>query len=335
MSWSIVVRLTLHDRLDPGTVQERWEELGRQFTGVGRVGRVQVSRADDAADLLPGFADDAYGDRDPLLRVGVGASGRVLLVAAHHGAMDGLGLVGAAGRLGGLSLDSNARGVASDADATNFWIASVRRLVEALVRPPQRLWAARARRGAGDVLSSRTLGSVAGGSSGLLLAVTRGIRAWNSAAPRRARRGRLIVAMGLSRRPGTPMAPPDRDTAYVRLDAHHLRDLTDARETLEQTRPEPAFPQTEGLGIGPLVTRVLSNRLGSTVLASNLGLIEAPGLAALEFWPVPTGPAGVAVGLASSSTRSVLTVRGRRPWFDQDAIDRLATVVAQEWVGPQ
>src|SRR5690606_30929645 len=118
----------------------------------------------------------------------------------------------------------------------------------------------------------------------------------------------------------------------VRLDAHHLDTLSGARELLGSTRPEPAFPQTEGLGIGPLVTKALASRLGSTLLVSNLGLVDQPGLAALEFWPVPAGPSGVAVGLASTMTSSTVTVRARRPWFEPERTDRLADLVAEELV---
>lgn len=332
VAWSIVVRLTLQRPLDRATVQRRWEEMSLDHPGVGRSGTLLgwVADTEDGEALMTRFADEQYGDTDPLLRVALRSDGRVLLVAAHHGAMDGLGLLGAAGRLAGLVLESSARGVASDADHTSFWLASLRRLGEALVRPPQRLHAPRARRGNGDHLASRELVDVRVGSAALLLAAARAVRSWNATAPRRTRRGRLVVAMGLSRRPGRPMAPPDRDTAYARLDAHRLDSLAGSRQLLASTSPEPAFPQTEGLGIGPLVTRALASRLGSTLLVSNLGLVDQPGLAALEFWPVPTGPAGVALGLASTPTTSTVTVRTRRPWFGTEETDRLADLVARQ-----
>jgi hypothetical protein len=331
VAWSIVVRLRLARPLDEATVRSRWQEMAAAHAGVGRVGAVETATDSDAGDLVTGFSDLPYGDREPLLRVGMSSDGEVLLVAAHHGAMDGLGLLGAAGRLAGVDLATNASGVASDADATNFWVASLRRLVEAFVRPPQRLFSRRARRGAGDVLTSHDLGPSRGGSAVLLLAAARAVRLWNARGPRRARKGRLIVAMGLSRRPGTPMPPPDRDTAYVRLDAHRIDDLATSRDVLAATRPEPAFPQTEGFGIGPLVTKLLSNRLGSSVLVSNLGVVDTPDVTSIEFWPVPTGPAGVAVGLATTSTTSTITVRARRPWFDADDVERLGGLIADEF----
>lgn len=331
VTWSIVLRITLAQPLSTAQVQSRWEAMASEHPGVGRAGTVCVAESVDAGERLGPFSDRPYGDTDPLLRVALGSDGTVLLVAVHHGAMDGLGLLGAAGRLAGVDLPSNARGVPSDADATNFWVASLRRLVEALVRPPMRLLSRRARRGAGDVLVSRDLGGSRGGSAVLLLAAARAGRVWNASAPRRARRGRLVVAMGLSRRPGTPMPPPDRDTAYVRLDAHTLDDLAAAGEVLAGTQPEPAFPPSEGFGIGPLVTKVLASRLGSTVLVSNLGVVSGSGLMGLEFWPVPAGPAGVTIGLATTPTSSTVTVRVRRPWFDADAAERLGDLVAREF----
>ena len=49
-------------------------------------------------------------------------------------------------------------------------------------------------------------------------------------------------------------------------------------------------------GVGPLVTRLLAPRLGSTLLISNLGLLGRPGVERLEFWPVPSGPAAAEQG---------------------------------------
>ncbi len=138
--------------------------------------------------------------------------------------------------------------------------------------------------------------------------------------------------MGLSRRPGTPAPTPDRDTAYVRLVADGIRTPDEARGLLAGTKPEPAFPVTDASGLAPRLIRVLSSRLGSTLLASNLGRVDHPGLVSLRFWPVPTGPAGVALGLVSTSTTTTVMVRARRGWFTDQGADRLTDLVAEELV---
>jgi hypothetical protein len=96
------------------------------------------------------------------------------------------------------------------------------------------------------------------------------------------------------------------------------------------TRPEPAFPVTRAGGVGPLVTRLLAPRLGSTLLISNLGLLARPGVERLEFWPVPSGPAGVCLGLASTPVRTTLTTRFRRGWFSEDEASSFADLVTGE-----
>jgi hypothetical protein len=167
---------------------------------------------------------------------------------------------------------------------------------------------------------------------GLVLAATRAVRTWNSGHGRPDKP--VVVALGLSRRPGTPTPPPDRDTAFARLQATHLTSLADARTLLSTTQPEPAFPVTRGGGVGPLLTRRLASRLGSTLLVSNLGRITQPGLERLEFWPVPAGPAGVSLGLASTTGRTTLTVRMRRGWFTEGEASSFAAAVLGELEDP-
>lgn len=134
--------------------------------------------------------------------------------------------------------------------------------------------------------------------------------------------------MGLSRRPGSPTPAPDRDTAYTRLRAGGVSSTADARALMAATPPEPAFPVSDGGGLAPRAARLLSHRLGSTVLVSNLGLVDHPSVEAISFWPVPTGPAGVCLGLASTSSTTTLTLRARRGWFSGMAAEGLADVAA-------
>ena len=139
-----------------------------------------------------------------------------------------------------------------------------------------------------------------------------------------------VVAVGLSRRPGSPTPPPDRDTAYARVRTDSVMTIHDAQLLVERLTPEPAFPVTSAGGIGPRVTRLLSSRLGSTLLVSNLGRVDQPAVTRLEFWPVAAGPAGVSVGLASTPTTTTITTRLRRGWFSNAEGVELATRMAHQ-----
>lgn len=328
VAWSVVVRLGLTAPVAEGEIDERWSRLAAEHPLTGSAGVVRRYAPAERDAVLSSLADEPYGDHDPLLRVALSDDGREAIVAGHHGSVDGLGLLGAAGRLLDVDLATSARGVAADADHTSFLLGSLRRLGEAAFRPPRRFAASpdaglRGNGSAGDELRSLDVPG-RGGTADLVAAAADLVRRWNADPTRGRTRGRrLVVALGLSRRPGAPMATPDRDTAYARLVAEDVHTLEEARLRLAQTPPEPAFPVTEGGGIGPLVTKVLAHRLGSTLLVSNLGRIDDPGVSRVEFWPVPAGPAGVCLGLASAGERRTLTVRARRGWFDAAAADAL------------
>jgi hypothetical protein len=295
---------------------------------LGRVPAVDVSAADGEAAALADLANRPYDDTGPLLRVVVTADRHGLLLAAHHGVVDGLGLLGVAAALTGLPLTSNARGIARDSEPNGFLRRSAHRLVEAAFTPPVRIAGDRsgAAREPGDWLEARDVAAARPGSAALVRAA---VDLVDRATYRRGSRGRLVVSMGLSRRPGMPVPSPDRDTAYMRLRADDVESVEDARRLVAATAPEPAFPVRDAGGLGPRVARLLSSRLGATVLVSNLGLVDSPAVESVRFWPVPTGPAGVCLGLASSPTTTTLTVRARRGWFSGPAAAALADLAAE------
>lgn len=330
VTWSIVLALALAQPLSREQLDAAVTDLVARHPHLGASPAVVTFAPDDEVRVLIDVADRPYGDHDSLLRVALSEDGRTLVVAAHHGAVDGLGMLGVASALTGLDLSSSARGVTRDAQPDNFLRRSVVRVGEALFRPPLRL-AAQAGSGAGDVLVSRTVEAARPGSAALVAAAASAVRRWNAAHPG-ARGGRLLVSMGLSRRPGTPVPSPDRDTAYVRLAADRVTTTAGAAAVLAATEPEPAFPETDGGGLAPRVMRLLANRLGSTVLVSNLGRIADPGVAELRFWPVASGPAGFAIGLASAAEVTTVTVRLRGRWFVAEAAERVADLVAAELV---
>jgi hypothetical protein len=327
VSWSIVMALTLRTPRTVDAVAAAAASLVARHPHLGSAPRVDTFDPVDEGGLITRFADTPYGDRDPLLRVGMAADGTVLVVAGFHGAVDGLGLLGAAGALAGLDLTSSVRGIVPAEEPTRFLARSLGRLAELALSPPLRLATTRTT-GTGDVLTSRVVELAGPGTAALVAAAALAVRRWNSSAPTDAPGRRLVVAAGLSRRPGTPTPTPDRDTAYVRLAAADVSTTAQARDLLARTAPEPAFPVTDASGLAPRVIRLLSSRLGATVLVSNLGRIDHQGLAALRFWPVPTSPAGAAIGLATTAGTTTLAVRVRRGWFSVQAAEAWTDLVA-------
>jgi hypothetical protein len=322
-TWSVVLALRLESRETVEALMARSRALVEEHPHLGTAPDVDsYSRGEEAA-LLDTFANLPYSDTGPLLRVGLSEDGLDLVIAAHHGVVDGLGLLGVASSLLDRPVTSTARGIARESEPSGFVRRSVHRLIEALLDPPGRVRGDRggSRRDDGDWLECRPVDARGLGSPALVAAVVDLTRKVGTT-----RRRGLVVAMGLSRRPGTPVPEPDRDTAYVRLHSDHVRSVQEARRLIAATSPEPAFPVTDGAGAWPRLVRLLSGRLGATLLVSNLGLVEGSGVTEARFWPVPSGPAGVCLGLASTATGATLTVRARRAWFSQAAVERLASV---------
>lgn len=331
VSWSVLLELEFEVPRDRGQVEEAAARLVEEYPHLGAPPQVVTFAPATAEQVRATFADATYGDHDPLVRAALSGDCRTLLVAAHHGAVDGLGLLGVAAALAGARLTSSARGIERSTEPTGFVAASLRRLAEAAFFPPVR-FASNEQPGAavGDWLLARPVRNVRSGSAALLMGVVAAVRAWNARTPARGRR--LVIAMGLSRRPGAPTPVPDRDTAFMRLVATRIRSVADAAALVAATAPEPVFPVSDGGGLGPRFARRLSGRLGSTALVSNLGLVVGDGLRQVRFWPVPTGPSGVAIGLASVGTETVLTLRVRRGWFGPDQAEALADLVVTEFV---
>ena len=331
VTWSIVVRLALADRLEAGDATRRAATLHGQHAHLGRPPALELYAAEQRDGILGRLADEPFRDDGPLVRVALDEAGHELVVAVHHGCADGLGLLGYAAALTGHDLPSSARGLPAAAEPSGFARRSLGRLAEALVSPPLRLTDRRPSGDGGDLLLSRDVPPSAASTAALLLGAVRAIRCQLSehGVPAGGRRP-TVVAVGLSRRPGSPTPPPDRDTAYARVRTDSVMTIHDAQLLVERLTPEPAFPVTSAGGIGPRVTRLLSSRLGSTLLVSNLGRVDQPAVTRLEFWPVAAGPAGVSVGLASTPTTTTITTRLRRGWFSNAEGVELATRMADQ-----
>src|SRR6266540_1297416 len=305
VAWSVVLQALV----DP---VPSMDDLRRRLGAAPFRGHLAEAERESELDRLrDAFADLRYRDGRPLVRMARGPSGLVL--AAHHSALDGLGLVA----LLGLALDapvrSDVRGVPETGDAGRSLPVAVAALARAVVSPRARVAPDGGMRERGDHLLHADVAASPGGTSGLVAAVAEAITTWNAAhagatAP-------MEIAVGASRRPGDRLTLADESTwMRVRVDAWSPETVRSAlRASAVEFGPPVRGPAA--LAAWP-VARATSRRSGSTALVSNLGRIEgAPGLRSLAFWPVAHGRSGVAIGAATVGERTTITLRARRSDF--------------------
>ena len=205
-SWGIAVDLGV-PRLDPGTVAERLAALCATHTHLGAAPEVELVGEGEWSARRAALAAAGYASA-ALLRVAVRDDGRRLAVGAHHGAVDGLGLVAVAGVALGQPLRIRARGIGDRPARTGFLRSSVSRLGEALVDPPPR-FAGRGEDSPLEDLSELTRPLVERGTAHLAAAAA-GVFGG------RGHDGLPLLVVGASRRVGT-LPEADRQTAYLRL----------------------------------------------------------------------------------------------------------------------
>lgn len=235
-------------------------------------------------------------------------------LGAQHEHCDGLGLLALLESATGTTATSSARGVGERAPRGSSLGSTARRLGEALLAPPAPVAAPAApeSRGAGEAFARFTVPrrvSVAD----LTHAAVRGVTSHNRAAG--VRTTRVAVAIGASRLGGEVPVVGDHST-LLRLRGVERLSVPEVRAAIRGAAPEPPPP---GAGDGPSLTGrlatvamgVLSPRLGSTLLVSHLGEVDAPGVEELAFYPVTGGGSGVSVGAVGLRGTTVVTLRGR------------------------
>ena len=104
-------------------------------------------------------------------------------------------------------------------------------------------------------------------------------------------------------------------------------EVDEVRRALAAVDPEPDFPGDVGARGRPRVAHLLRRRLGATALLSNLGRIDGP-VDSVAMFPACSGPRAVAIGLASTSGSTTLSLRTRRAEFDADEHARLLADLA-------
>lgn len=326
--WAIVIELDLAELVDVSAVSKRWSALSEAHPHLGRLGTVRRFSPSEHVSVLNDFANRAYADHESLVRVGLSRDARTLVLGAHHGVLDGYGMLGVASLLLNFPVGTSARGVSTgDADVRpGFVRGHLRRLGEAILCPPERFATGPRNCGIGDWLRVIEVEPRPEMTAALVWAVTRTLRRWNGA-----QEGfrQPVVALGLSRRPGTPPLAPTRDNAYARIKTRTARTRADVQSLLERMDTEPDFPASQGRW-APMLTRLISSRLGSTALVSNLGIILDSSVVGARVWGTPAGRAGVAFGLFTAGRRTSLTLRARRSWFTETETEHMLQMVAAE-----
>ncbi|MGW6441579.1 hypothetical protein [Lentzea sp. NPDC055074] len=312
--------MTPREMPDPAVVAARMSRASAEFPNLGPAAIVLLPSDLDGARAA--FADDHYHQGDPLVRVAL--AGDSLLIAAHHGAVDGLGLLALLGIALGEPVRSSATGVAARGSDRTYLLSALDRVREAVWAPPTRIQPSLHGNDLGDHLVSRVLPAVKLGSAGLTSAALGTTRRWNAA--RGAEHGRVVAAIGASWRGGADPRP-EADSALLRLRLPPGATDEDVRVLLASSAPEAGFPSAHN----PLARwgmRLLASRLGSTFLVSNLGVVDA-GVTALRFYPAASGRSGVAFGVVTTGEVTTATVRVRRRDFDAAAAAGLLDLLCE------
>lgn len=323
-TWGICLELGLADAVTAQDASTRLAALVAEHPHLGAPPQaVQVASQDwDRARAEAAAAP--YRAGEPLIRVLLDDQGRVL-VAAHHGACDGLGLVAIAAAATGLAITPTARGIGDRAAPYSFWRGSAGRLLEALLRPPPRFVSHVVAPTADEHLRVRSGPPVRAGSADLAAAVVGVFGDWNP--PARGWAARPLFITGASRRAPGALAP-DRQTGYLRFRVEPTWDRVQIRTAFGLLDPEPEFPETSAGGIGPRITRLLRGRLGGTAQLSNLGVLRADGLRYAAMFPALSGPRALALGMVTTSESTTLSLRTRGSEFSAADTDELLERIA-------
>ena len=264
------------------------------------------------------LAAAGYGSA-ALLRVAVRDDGRRLAVGAHHGAVDGLGLVAVAAAALGQPLLTRARGIGDRPARSGFVRSSLARLGEALVDPPPR-FAGSGEDSPVEDLSELTRPLVDRGTAHLAAAAARvfGDRGHDGSTAARHRR---VAAIGLAARGRPSDGVPEAARACRRRRGH-------VRRALAAVDPEPDFPATSARGVGPRVAHLLRRRLGATALLSNLGRDRRAASTRSRCSPRAAAREQSRSAWRPRASTTTLSLRTRRAEFTADEHARLLADLA-------
>lgn len=329
VTWGISLEAVFSEPIDLDGLGPRLRGLVAEHPHLGQVPEVERVAPEQWAHAREASASADFSPETGLVRVLVSTDARSVFVTAHHGVCDGLGLIALVAAVSGRPLTSSARGVGNRPAAQGFLLSSVLRLGEALFNPPARFSGSHSTPAPGTPERLVQRDDVVGRVNGTT--VSAALLAIHARWPRRRSSGgrRFLTVMGASRRvPGT--TAPDRQTAYLRIPLRPGWDRSRVAAALAESVPEPDFPETSAKGVGPMVTRLLKNRLGYTVNVSNLGLVHGQGLVRMAMFPAVNGPQAVGVGVVSTPQHSTVSLRTRRGDFSDAEAESLLGQVVQE-----
>ncbi|MEV4319096.1 hypothetical protein [Actinocrispum sp. NPDC049592] len=319
VSWSILLEARLAVAPSARDVSDRLSAAAKRYPHLGAAPAVETMRAADIPAVRARFAEAPYDRGEPLIRAAVCEDEPALLIAAHHGAIDGIGLLAMLGLALDARISSGARGIGTRSADRSFLVSALQRVAEAVFTPPTRIRPDSTGSAPGDVFTARHEPRMRFNAAELVTAAAHATEQWNGGrgAPR------VVAAIGASY--GGGAAPePVRDSAFFRLRLKPRPEPGQVGEALAAHPPEPDFPARSSR-IARLGTRLLVGRLGSTFLVSNLGAVTAPDeVRSIAFYPAASGRSGVAFGAATVGGTSTVTVRARRKDFDERAAGRLA-----------
>lgn len=319
IGWRILLTARLADPLDAGLVLDRLTEI---YARQEWEGTAEVRRDEDVESLRTRLTESPA----PVV---VGVAGSALVVSAHHAAVDGLGLLDVLDDLTEHRVGSSARGVGDRPTRGGVARTAARRLAEAALRPPAHIATPEAVVGSGDVFAELSApGSWRTGA--VVNAAVRGVLRHNDSAGLPTRH--LAVAVGAGR-----PRPEGNDRLANRSALLRLTDLEHRSESEIEDRlraaplePPPAVGGRTTARITAGGLRLLSRRLGSTLLVSHLGEVTAERVTGLAFHPVTAGGTGVSLGAVGLRGTTTLTLRARATQWDGPGLERLLRRIADE-----
>jgi len=258
----------------------------------------------EAAVLLRGFALD---DEAPW-RVVCGAGGHRVAVAAHHAAFDGLGVVALLGALAGGPVPDPAPARPPGSPAPP-WPAMAR-----LLRPASRV-APSPSPPPGDAVAVRAVApALLGGGGGSATARLAAAAAAAGAAHTRAGGGRWL-RVGVSVGVGGPRTTAGGRPVAGNVASYRRVDLAAGGDVAGAVDAALADPREPYALVGTRAARLLApvaDRFADSLLVSNVGRHDLPGVTRLDFLPVARGRSAVAVGAAGlPGGPSTVSVRAR------------------------
>ncbi len=324
IGWRILLTASLHK---PVQSEELMDALAALVTSERWPGRPPLT----APSLPHLYSALVAAAPEPLL---VGVHDRDVVLSAHHSAIDGLGLLSVMDRLGLGPARSSARGVGDRPTTGGALATAARRLGEIVFRPPAGVTPpVTSVRAPGDVLvAAEARGRIH--ADELVHAAAQAVLHHQKARGRDARH--VAIAVGAVR---AQAAEDERDALSDRSLLLRMNDVekldrpavgrslrTAPIVTPPVIGPDRVWSPVANRAVGAGL-RLLAPRLGSTMLVSHLGEVEAPQVQRLAFHPVTAGGTGLSLGAVGHGGRTVLTLRARAMQWNDDGLEQLLETV--------